>query len=176
MNTERFIRLAITWFFLAFITAVFLGCSEQFLITKQEEQSSVTDLTYDQFTLRRKGQYFEAVLKDSSRVAMQLQTARYDSILYTDIESGITQTIPTQQVVSMTYRQNDNGLYSVVGGFIGFFIVRSLLNPMINFNDDGSVIAGFVGLIGGTTAGAVIGYQYNSVKVYQFRQSKQSTP
>lgn len=161
---------------LGIVIFLFWGCSEQFLITKQSELRSVNEISYDQFTRLRKGKYFEALLIDSTAKAIQLLSARNDSIIFMDIESGLCDAIPTSSVASLTFRQNDNGLLAAVGGFIGFFLTASLLGPTIDFNDDHTVVGAFVGLIGATAAGAVIGYNIDIEKRYLFKQSKKTTP
>jgi hypothetical protein len=157
---------------------LFSGCSGSSLVTRFGEQTSVNDLTFDQFTQKRSGKMFEAVLTDSSRIPMRLISARSDSLYYQSLDSDALCAIPTASVSALVYRQDINGLNAAVGGFAGCLVMAAYVGSWYHvLSDDGSsTVQAFLCIIGGTAAGAVIGYNLNTEHEYRFKLRSKKTP
>jgi hypothetical protein len=151
-----------------FVLIMFSGCAQQFLVTAPGRESTENAVSYDLFNRSRNGKIFEAVLNDSSRIPIRLISAGKDSIFYRTLDSGVVYSIPTDSVSGLLYRQNNNGLNAIVGGFIGCFCTALTAGAVTNFNDEASSIAAFAATIGGTTAGALIGYHLDTDILYRF--------
>lgn len=151
-------RIDPTHYLFMLIALILAGCSQSIVVSKQGDQFSNNNISFDQFNRLREGKYFEMVLLDSSVIPLTLLRAGSDSIRFETGEGNERRSLPTGSVSMLIYHQNDNGFNAMIGAFAGLVIGGAVSRSLFDFNDNASSIEGFAMVVGGTVIGGMIGY------------------